>query len=240
MIVNIIRGVSCLVLFIALQQIFVAPACADEKQEQIQLLQKKMQKLQELMTQLEELKASQAPPTAPPWEKLAKTGAEWPGYQQYAYLLAPQLRGEDLDAVLQQLHFFAGRDAMEERGTLFVIPAVDDESAANMRVEDYSRALAIELVQTLNSPTAIEAWLVVSPAPLTQSGIADGPLLVIDLAGSDRMLRARIFELLQQQQLYTEDGSFADFIWQLLNEIAPQPLKLSMDGKRLRLSSAEE
>ena len=78
--------------------------------------------------------------------------------------------------------------------------------------------------------------MVVAPDPLDEEGVAGGPLLLIDLAGCDQIMRTRIFDLLLNTRLFTEDGSIHGYLWRLLQGASPQVFKVSMEGQRLLLA----
>ena len=151
-------------------------------------------------------------------------------------MLAPHLRKAELDSALQQLHYLAGLDELKERGNLFVVPALPLAGGETMSVDRYNRELAGAYLRTVGLPSAYEGWLVVAPAPLDKKGVADGPLLMIDLAGCDQVMRTRIFDLLLHTRLFTDDGSVHNFLWRLLQIASPQVFKVSMEGQRLLLA----
>ena len=231
-----IRFFCCFLVVICLQQICVFPVLAGEKEERIKLLQEKMKKLQQLLVLMEEQKLLEQPPTEMPWQPILKSGVERPAYDQYAYLLAPQMRATELDSILQQLNFFASQDPLKERGTLFVIPALPLADGEEMTVEKYNRDLVDELLAEIQVPTALEGGLLLAPNPLGRAGVATGPLLFIDLAGCNQILRARIFALLQSQRLFTADGSIHGYVWALLKNAAPQSFNLYMQDNLAWLS----
>ncbi len=227
----------CCLLILCVAQLAVGqPTVAGEKEERVQLLQEKLKKLKELLVQMEEQKLKEAPPTGPPWEPLLDFGLERPAYDQYAYLVAPQMRQADLDSILQQLYFFASQDELRERGTLFVIPALPLAKDEAMSVAKYNRDLAVAMLRKIGVPSALEGGIIVSPDPLGEAGVAKGPLLLIDLAGCDQILRSRIFELLQTVRLFTEDGSIQDYLWALLQNAAPQAFTVAVEGERMMLA----
>ncbi|NOQ42670.1 MAG: hypothetical protein GQ563_09270 [Desulfuromusa sp.] len=225
------RFLCCFLFVVCLQQILVFPVVAGEKKERVQLLQKKMEKLQELLVRMQEEKLREQPPTEIPWQTILQLGEERPAYDQYAYLLAPQMRAEDLDSILQQLHFLATQDQLTERGTLFVVPTLPLSAGEKMSVESYNRDLAGQLLKEIQMPTALEGGLIVAPDPLGQLADTEGSLLFIDLAGCDQILRSRIFGLLQSQRLFVEDGSIHGYLWELLKSATPQAFSVYMqDG----------
>jgi len=234
------RFLCCCLFVICLQQIFVVPVIAGEKEERVQLLQQKMEKLQQLLIKLEEQKLREQPPTEMPWQPLLQADTEWPAYAQYVYLLAPQMRAADLDSILQQIYFLANHDELKERGTLFVVPALPLAAGEAMSVKSYNRDLARDLLGKMGIPSALEGGLIVAPGPLGQADIAKGPLLFIDLAGCDQILRSRIFGLLQSDRLYTEDGSIHAYLGKLLKSAAPQAFTVYMQGELVWLSLANE
>lgn len=231
-----IRFLCCFLFVVFLQQIYVFPVAAGEKEERVQLLQKKMEKLQELLVRMQEEKLREQPPTEIPWQPILKSGEERPAYDQYAYLLAPQMRTADLDSTLQQLHFLANQDKLKERGTLFVVPTLPLSAGEKMTVDSYNRDLAGKLLKESRMPSALEGGLIVASDPLGQPGVAEGSLLFIDLAGCDHILRSRIFGLLQSQRLFTEDGSIHGYLWELLKSAAPQAFTVYMQGKLVWLA----
>ena len=190
-----------------------------------------MKKLIIAVMQEQKLKAQ--PPTESPWEPVLDFGQERPAYDQYAYLLAPQMRNEVLDSILQQLHFFSSQDTLADRGTLFVIPTLPLADGQALTVDKYNRELAAAFLRKAGVPAALEGSIIVSPAPLTRQGVASGQLLLIDLANCDQILRSRIFELLQSSRLFTEDGSIQDFLWQLLQNASPQAFTMTVEGQRM-------
>lgn len=230
------RFLCCFLFSVCLQQILVFPVVAGEKEERVQLLQKKMEKLQELLVRMEEEKLREQPPTEIPWQPILQSGEERPAYDQYAYLLTPQMRAEDLDSILQQLHFLANQDELKERGTLFVVPTLPLSAGEQMSVESYNRDLAGKLLQEIRMPTALEGGLVVAPNPLGQPEVAAGSLLFIDLAGCDQILRSRIFGLLQSQRLFTADGSIHEYFWALMKGAAPQAFTVYMQEQLVWLA----
>ncbi len=216
------RFLYCCLLVVCLQQILIFPAVAGEKEKRVQLLQKKMEKLQELLAKMQEEKLREQPPTEIPWQAILQPGEERPAYDQYAYLLAPQMRAEDLDSTLQQLHFLANQDKLKERGTLFVVPMLPLASGEKLSVKSYNRDLADELLKIIKMPTALEGGMIVASDPLDQLDMTEDSLLFIDLAGCNQIIRSRIFGLLQSQRLFTEDGSIHSYLWELLKSAAPQ------------------
>lgn len=230
----------CYVLLaIALVQTFSWSASAGEREERIQLLQEKMDKLQELLVKMEEAKLREQPPTEIPWQPILQPGDERPAYDQYVYLLAPQMRKEDLDSVLQQMHYLASQDELKERKTLLVVPALPLESGEQMSVTSYDRELAGTFLMQAGIPTALEGGLVVVRDSLEEPGITDEPFLFIDLKGCDRVLRSRILGLLMEQRLFTEDGSIHGYLWALLQNAAPQAFKVYLRGRMLWVSLDE-
>lgn len=235
MIKIVFRCLCCLLLVMALQQVVVSPVAATEDEERIQLLQEKLKKLKDLLVKVQEEKIKEQPPTEIPWAPVLGFGEERPAYDQYVYLLAPQMRTETLDSTLQQMYFLAGRDELKERGALFVVPALPLAAGEVMAVKNYNRELAGEFLRKIGVPRAIEGGLIVVPEPLHRKGIAEGPMLLIDLTGSDQILRTRIFELLLQTRLFTADGSIQDYLWKLLQKASPQEFTVSVEGERMWL-----
>lgn len=230
----------CLLMVFALQLSTVPATVAGEKEERVELLQKKLEKLKQLLVEMQEQKLKEQPPTDIPWEPVLGFGQERPAYDQYAYFLAPQMTKEVLDSTLQQLHFVAGLDTLKDRGTLFVVPALPLATGTAMSVSSYNRELATAYLRKIGIPVAIEGGLIVAPDPLTQMGVTEGPLLMIDLTGCDQMLRARIFEVLQDSRLFTGGGSMQDFLWKLLKNASPQSFTVSAEGERMWLSVAKD
>ena len=228
-----------LLFVFCLQQIFVAPVQAGEKEERVKLLQEKMAKLQELLTKLEEAKLRQKPPTDIPWQAILKIGKERLAYDQYVYLLAPQMRADVLDSSLQQLNYLATQDEMKERGTLFVIPALPLKEGENMSVKSYNRDLAGKVLQVLGLPTSLEGGILVTPYPVEKLEHKGETLLYVDLTGCDQVLRARIFSELQSTRMYSEDGSVHKFLWNLLKGTEPQSFSMYMQNGILWLSPSE-
>ncbi len=227
----------CCLLTLAVCQAAMTPATfAGEKEERVQLLQEKLKKLKQLLVQMEEQKLKESPPTETPWEPLLDFGLERPAYDQYAYLVTPQMKQEDLDGILQQLHFFSSQDELKERGTLFVIPTRPLAAGEVMSVAKYNRDLAAAMLRKVGVPSALEGVIIVAPDPLNEEGVANGPLLLIDLVGSDQILRSRIFELLQTVRLFTADGSIQDYLWELLKSASPQSFSVSVEGERMWLA----
>ncbi len=234
------RFLCCCLLLACLQQVFIFPVIAGEKEERVQLLQEKMAKLQELLLKLEEAKLREQPPTEMPLQALLQGDTERQAYDQYVYLLAPQMRATDLDSILQQVYFLANEDELKERGALFVIPALPLEPGEAMSVKTYNRDLARDLLRKVGIPAALEGGLIIAPDPLGQEGVAKGPLLFVDLAGCDQILRSRIFGLLQSDRLFTEDGSIHGYLGKLIKSAAPQAFTVYMQGELVWLSLAKE
>lgn len=222
------RLLCCCLFMLCLQQVYVLPAAAGEKEERVQLLQKKMAKLQELLIRMEEEKLREQPPTEIPWQAILQPGTERPAYDQYAYLLAPLMRAEDLDSTLQQLYFLTNQDELKERGTLFVVPALPLADGEKMSVKSYNRDLAGSLLQKIKLPSALEGGVLVASTPLGKHDSDEDSLLFIDLTGCDQILRSRIFGLLQSTRLFTEDGSIHKYLWELLKNAAPQAFTIFM------------
>jgi len=233
---RLIPLICCLLCLAFFQGAFPQPSFADEKEERVKLLQEKLKKLKQLLVQMEEQKLKETPPTATPWEPLIDFGLERPAYDQYVYLVAPQMKQETLDSVLQQLYFFSNQDELKERGALFVIPARPLSEGESMSVDKYNRGLAAAILRKLELPTALEGLLLITPDPIDEEGVTAGPLLLIDLVDIDQILRARIVELLQQVRLFTEDGSLQDYLWELLKSASPQAFEVAVDGKRMWLA----
>ena len=105
-----------------------------------------------------------------------------------------------------------------------------------MSVAKYNRELAADMLRKIGVPAALEGGIIVSPDPLGEEGVAEGPLLLIDLTGCDQILRSRIFELLQSVRLFTADGSIQDYLWQLLKSASPQTFSVTVEGERLWLA----
>ncbi|SHJ31988.1 hypothetical protein SAMN02745165_02107 [Malonomonas rubra DSM 5091] len=226
----------CLLLLSISCGAVITPAFASEQEERVRLLQEKLKKLKQLLVQMEEQKLKETPPQEIPWEPLLDFGLERPAYDQYAYLVAPQMKQDILDSALQQLYFFASQDELKERGTLFVVPALPLAEGEVMSVSKYNRELAVRMVRKIDLPSALEGGVLVLPDPINEEGVADGPMLLIDLTGCDQMMRARIFELLQSVRLYTEDGSIQDYIMALLKSASPQAFSVFIEGERAWLA----
>ncbi len=226
----------CFLLVICLQQVHIVPVLAGEKEERIKLLQEKMKKLQDLLVLMEEQKLREQPPTEKPWQPIIKSGEERPAYDQYAYLLAPRMLAADLDGVLQQLKYLSDQDPLKERRTLFIIPALPLADGEKMAVDKYNRDLVEDFLKKIGIPTALEGGLLLAPNPLGRKGVAEGPLLFINLTGCNQIVRARIFGLLQSQRLFTEDGSLHGYVWALLKSAAPQAFNLYMENNLTWLS----
>ena len=229
----------CLLLSIFCHSVLVSPSFAEgnqNKEERVLLLQEKLKKLKQLLVQMEEQKLKEKPPTETPWEPLLDFGLERPAYDQYAYLVAPLMQQGVLDSTLQQLHFFASQDELKERGTLFVIPSLPLTDGEVMSVGKYNRDLAVAMLRKIGVPSALEGGIVVTPDPLGEKGVAEGPMLLIDLAGCDQIIRSRIFETLQQVRLFTEDGSIQDYLWALAKISSPQAFSIFTEGERMWLS----
>jgi len=217
----------CFLVVICLQQIFVPPVQAGEKEERIKLLQEKMKKLQDLLVLMEEQKLREQPPTERPWEPILKAGEERPAYDQYAYLLAPRMVATDLDSILQQLKYLSDQDPLKERRTLFVIPTLPLAAGEAMSVGKYNRDLVDDFLEKIGIPTAIEGGILLAPNPLEREGVArERELLFINLSGCNPIIRAHIFGLLQSQRLFSEDGSIHGYIWALLKSAAPQSFSM--------------
>ncbi|MDX2480158.1 MAG: hypothetical protein QNK24_07465 [Desulfuromusa sp.] len=234
------RFFCCVLFVVCLQQAYVLPVVAGEKEERVQLLQKKMEKLQELLVKLQEEKLREQPPTEIPWQPILKSGTERPAYDQYVYLIAPQMRAVDLDSTLQQLYFLSNQDELKERGTLFVVPSLPLSTGEKMTVENYNRDLAGSLLKELGMPTALEGGLIVAPDPLERLDVTEESLLYIDLTGCDQILRSRIFGLLQKYRLFTEDGSIHGYLGKLLKSATPQAFTVYMQGELVWLALASE
>ena len=227
----------CGLLSLAFVQVpLTQPVYAGEKEERVKLLQEKLKKLKQLLVQMEEQKLKETPPTQPPWEPLIDFGLERPAYDQYAYLVAAQIKQEDLDGVLQQFYFFANQDELKERGTLFVVPALPLGDGEVMSVGKYNRELAAAMLRKIGAPSAMEGGLIVLPDPLGEEGVANGPMLIVDLAGCDQILRLRIIELLKDVRLFTEDGSIQNYLMALLQSASPQSFTVFAEGEQLWLA----
>lgn len=226
----------CLLLFSAFLAPFTPPTFAGEKEERVKLLQEKLKKLKQLLVQMEEQKLKESPPKDIPWEPLLDFGLERPAYDQYVYLVAPLMKQQMLDSTLQQLYFLASQDELKERGALFVVPTLPLAEGEVMSVGKYNRDLAVAILHKIGLPSSLEGGLLVVPRPIDQDGVADGPMLLIDLAGCDQIMRMRIFEQLQSVRLFTEDGSIQDYFWALLKSVSPQSFSAFVEGKRMWIS----
>jgi len=233
------RLFCCCFLLICLHQALVSPVMAGESENRIQLLKKKMVELQEILVHMQEEKLREQPPTESPWQPILESGDERPGYYQYAYLLAPQMQREDLDNILQQLNFIASQDEMKERGGLFVVPSLPLGDGKQMTIDHYNRDLAGALLKTVSVPTALEGGMLISATPLAQGSRGEEPLLFIDLAGSDQILRARIFELLQSYRIFADNGSIHGYIWKLLKNASPQAFTIYVQDRLTWLTLAK-
>ncbi len=169
-----LRFVCCILFVGCLQQIYIFPVVAGEKEERVQLLQKKMEKLQELLARMQEEKLREQPPTEIPWQPILESGEERPAYDQYAFLLASQMQASDLDSTLQQLHFLANQDKLKERGTLFIVPTLPLKTGEQMTIKNYNRDLAGQLLKTIRIPTALEGGILIAPNPLGERGVTAG------------------------------------------------------------------
>ncbi|MBN1958450.1 MAG: hypothetical protein JXQ81_00685 [Desulfuromonadales bacterium] len=224
------RGIFLLLLFSSLLVFCTLQAQAGEKEERIRELQEKMQLLKQQLAVMQEQKLREQPPQEIPWQPLLELGQERPAYRQYAYLLGAQMSQEELDSVLQQAYFLASQDSLEERGTLFLVPTLQLSAGQQMSVDSYNRDLAGRILRQAGVPTAIEGGLLVTAAALTSESGTEEIMLFIDLAGSDQILRSRIFELLSSQRLFTEGGSIHNFIWDLVQNASPQVFSIFRQG----------
>lgn len=220
------RIVFFLFVLFSLQTLFAPVVQAGDKEERIRLLQEKMRLLKEQLAVMQEQKLREQPPGEIPWQPILRAGEERPAYRQYAYFLSAQMGQEDLDSVLQQIYYLASRDPLEERGTLFLIPSFQLSAEQQMSVETYNRDFAGQILHQAGVPTAIEGGLLVSAEPLSRARSEGDPLLFIDLAGSDQILRSRIFELLTSHHLFADGGSIESFIWELVLNASPQVFSL--------------
>lgn len=207
-------------------QLFVGSAAASEKEERIRLLQEKMKALKAQLSLMQEEELRKQPPTQMPWQPLRAGGEERKAYAQYVYLLGSQMAKEELDATLQQVYYLASQDPMEERGALFVVPALPLTTDGQMTVENYNRELAVDFLAAAGIPSAVEGGLLVSARPLDRGGEDERELLFIDLSGCDRILKSRILELLQTQRLFEPDGTVHGYLWALLKSASPQSFNL--------------
>ena len=55
----------------------------------------------------------------------------------------------------------------------------------------------------------------------------------------DQVTRARVFSALSKTHLYTDDGSIHAFLWNLIQQAAPQPFRVYQDGKLVWLAAFE-
>ncbi|MCW8859617.1 MAG: DUF5320 domain-containing protein [Deltaproteobacteria bacterium] len=216
------RLIFCCLFVFCLQQFSAPLAAAGEKEERIRLLQEKMQALKAQLETMQEDRLREQPPSETPWQPILKVGEERVAYAQYAYLLGPQMRKDDLDSALQQIHYQTSTDELKERGTLFVIPTFPLAAGEQMSIETYNRELAAQILHQIGVPAAIEGGLLVAGKPINRLSLTDDPLLLIDLADCDQIMRARIFELLKSQRLFTEDGSIHRYLWELARSASPQ------------------
>ena len=218
--------VFCCLIILCLQQISAPLAVAGEKEERIRLLQEKMQALKAQLAEMQEQKLREQPPTEAPWQPVLKAGEERPAYAQYAYLLASQMGQDKLDSTLQQIHYQTSTDEMQERGTLFVIPALPLAAGEQMSVERYNRELAVQLLHQVGVPAAVEGGLLIAEKPLSRLEDGEKSFLYIDLTDCDRIMRARIFELLKTERLFGEEGSIQNYLWQLVKNASPQAFSI--------------
>ncbi len=237
----LIRTLICFALLLPLQSyVWFDMACAGEKEERIQALQEKMTQLKGMLAELEEQKLREQPPEEIPWQPLISRGEERRAYTQYAYLLAPQMRQESLSAALEQLYYTAARDGMSHRGTLFVIPALNQTEAKQLEGVDYNRGLAADLLGAVGIPSAVSGGLLVTSDPIGKQARQDRPMLYLDLDGCSPMLRARIFELLLVSTLDESGASLYSFIGNLVAAAKPQVFQLYQQQQILWLSVVPE
>ena len=137
---------------------------------------------------------------------------------------------------LQQLYFFSSQDELKERGTLFVVPTLPLAEGETMSVAKYNRELAAKMARKVGVPSALEGGILIAPDPIGEEGVAEGPLLLIDLTGCDQILRSRIIESLQKVRLFTEDGSIQDYLFDLLKSASPQSFSVSVEGELMWLA----
>lgn len=218
--INIVIAVTLIV------HLFGYAAIAGEKEERIRLLQEKMEALKAQLSLMQEEELRQQPPTEMPWQPLKVGGEERKAYAQYVYLLGSQMAKEELDATLQQVYYLASQDPMEERGALFVVPALPLTTSGQMTVDNYNRELAVDFLTAAGIPSAVEGGLLVSARPLAQVEAGEEELLFIDLSGGDRILKSRILELLQTRRLFEPDGTVHAYLWALLKSASPQSFNL--------------
>lgn len=84
---------------------------------------------------MQETRLRQQPPTELPWQPIQEQGQERVAYAQYVYLLGAHMSREDLDSTLQQVYHIAAQDEMEEKGALFVVPALSLVGGQQMSVD---------------------------------------------------------------------------------------------------------
>lgn len=226
----------CTLVMVCLLHLFNVCAVAGEKEERIRLLQEKMKALQAQLEIVQETKLREQPPTESPWQPIQAPGEERPAYAQYVYLLGAQVAKADLDNVLQQMYYLASQDKLEQKGALFVVPALSLAPGELMNVDTYNRELAVQLLAQAGVPSAVEGGLLVAAKPLNRLNADDRELLYIDLVGCDQILRARVLELLRTQRLFAPDGTIHGYLWELMKNASPQAFSLYWQGNLAWLS----
>jgi hypothetical protein len=227
---------KCTLVMVCFLHLLNISAVAGEKEERIRLLQEKMKALQAQLEIVQETKLREQPPTETPWQPIQNPGDERPAYAQYVYLLGSQVAKADLDSALQQMYYLASQDKMEQKGALFVVPALPLAPGELMNVDTYNRELAVQLLAKVGVPSAVEGGILVAAKPLTRLNADDRELLFIDLAGCDQILRARIFELLLSQRMFSPDGTIHSYLWELIKSASPQVFNLYWQGDLAWLS----
>lgn len=229
----------CTVMIVCLLHLFNVCVVAGEKEERIRLLQEKMKALKAQLEIVQEAKMRQQPPTEIPWQPIQTAGEERAAYAQYVYLLGSQITKEDLDSVLQQVYYLASQDKMEQRGALFVVPALSLAPGQLMNVDSYDRELAVQLLAQAGVPSAVEGGLLIAAKPLSKLETDDREMLYIDLSGCDQILRARILEMLLSKRLFAPDGTIHGYLWELIKSASPQAFNLYWQGTLAWLSVAD-
>ena len=236
-----VRAFVCCVLLLPLQSYLLSPAAfGAEKAERIQALQERMIQLKSMLAELEEQQLREQPPEVIPWQPLISSGEERRAYARYAYFLAPQMGQETLGATLEQLYFTATRDALTQRGTLFVVPSINQTEVNPLAVSDYNRSLAADMLATLGIPSALAGGLLVTTDSIEKKTLQDQTVLYLDLDGCEPVLRARIFELLLTHDFQGTGGEFYPFIGALVAAAQPQTFKIYQQQHVIWLSVAAE
>lgn len=232
---------NCLLLLSCCLLCFSNFAVAGEKEDRIQLLQEKMKILKAQLERVQDARLREQPPSEIPWQPIQSAGEERAAYAHYVYLLGAQMAKEKLDSILQQVYAVTVEDKLEEKGALFVVPALSLAPGELMNVTRYNRELAVRLLAQAGIPSAVEGGLLIAAMPLDRLSAGNHELLYIDLAGCDQVLRARIFELLMTQRLFDPDaGSLPQYVWKLIQNASPQTFKLYWQDGLTWLALANE